>query len=50
MAVDVGGVAWARVRERVLVECAGDMRNRYASFEAIFVRQNWHSRCLNRLS
>ncbi|KWZ73539.1 hypothetical protein HMPREF3214_01312 [Alloscardovia omnicolens] len=27
-----------------------DARNRYASFEAIFVHQNWHNRCVNRLS
>ncbi|KWZ75708.1 hypothetical protein HMPREF3214_00265 [Alloscardovia omnicolens] len=27
-----------------------DMRNRYATFEAIFVHQKWHSRCINRLS
>ncbi|MDK6994252.1 hypothetical protein QP318_26795, partial [Escherichia coli] len=27
-----------------------DTRNRYASFEAIFVHQNWHNRCMNRLS
>ncbi|ERH29952.1 hypothetical protein HMPREF9244_01405 [Alloscardovia omnicolens F0580] len=27
-----------------------DTRNRYASFEAIFAHQNWHNRCMNRLS
>ncbi|ERH30892.1 hypothetical protein HMPREF9244_00840 [Alloscardovia omnicolens F0580] len=27
-----------------------DTRNCYASFEAIFVLQNWHNRCINRLS
>ena len=27
-----------------------DTRNCYASFEAIFVHQNWHIGCVNRLS
>ncbi|KWZ75237.1 hypothetical protein HMPREF3214_00551 [Alloscardovia omnicolens] len=27
-----------------------DTRNCYASFDAIFVRQNWHIGCVNRLS
>ncbi|ERH31306.1 hypothetical protein HMPREF9244_00550 [Alloscardovia omnicolens F0580] len=30
--------------------CEVDMRNRYASFEAIFAHQNWHNRYINRLS